>query len=160
MLNFAHKQRPLAAPRHLTVSAKREILAEWNRVRSQSMRGVGSPDPAILPWCDLINELSGVCTLQSCAGHVHDGIYETAHLWLWLSPDLDSEFQRCVYELVARERYIDRVMKLYMADGKEIVSIYFYGAERDCLEPSMSVIYNFLAGISAKCLRRNLYFVL
>ena len=109
--------------RFLTVDGRRDILAEWERTKEQwrkgVVRGAGEPDADIIPWCDLINSLPGVCTLQSCAGHKTGG-----HLWLWLDEQRSREFDRWGYVL-ARMEGIETVARKYGSWGQEITAIEF-----------------------------------
>lgn len=133
-------------------SEKAAILSEWEDVRSAwesgRLRGVGAPDAAMVPWCDRINSLPGLCTLQSCAGHWRGDTIETAHLWIWLSREAGTRFELAAPALAARAETIERVSKLYLADGKKVASIYFRGDERGLLGQSMEVVFAFLREVS------------
>lgn len=137
--------------RFLTPDAKEEILAEWDQKRELwrkgSLRGTGEPDADIIPWCDRINALPGVCTLQSCAGHVKNGTIETAHLWLWMSETAAKVFDREVFALLGHRERIDWISKHYLHDGKEITAVTFCGNERDLLASSLDLIYGFIRDV-------------
>lgn len=138
--------------RFLTPDAKLEILAEWQRTREQwrdgSLRGTGEPDTDIIPWCDRINALPGLCTLQSCAGHTENGSIKSAHFWIWMSRSVSENFDRNAFLLLRNRDRIDWVSRHYLPDGKEIASITFFGNERDLLEQSATLIYGFMCGIA------------
>lgn len=137
--------------RWLTHADKDGVLAEWERTKSEwrsgALSGVGAPDGEIVPWCDRINTLPGVCTLQSCAGHRRGKTLSSAHLWLWLSPQAQSRFDQNAFVLLKSDM-VDWVATHYEADGKQIASITFYGNEREMLERSILFIYGFLCGIA------------
>ena len=136
-----------AKQRFLTDAAKRNILASWEQTKRDwglgSLSGVGEPDSDIVPWCDRINALPGLCTLQSCAGHLRGGVIEAAHLWIWMSEAAAKNFDRAAFSLLRRRDRIDWISKHYLHDGKEIASITFFGNERDLLESSVSIVYDF-----------------
>lgn len=121
--------------RYLTLEEKVTILYWWELAKlrklpeRQDIGGRGYPDPEIFSLCDRLNEISGVCTLQSCAGHDAEhsdgGIYP-ANLWIKLSDSMAemfeikvSRFQRYMHPWVAR------VGKHWQPDGEEIVEITF-----------------------------------
>lgn len=76
--------------RYLTQKAKARELAAFQELRKKgapagNQAGRGYPDPDILPWCDRLNALEGLCTLQSCAGHTPrngDPGPHPGHLWI------------------------------------------------------------------------------
>lgn len=133
---------------------KRLILAEWAATleawRDGRLAGAGEPDRAMVPWCDRINRIPGLCTLQSCEGHHHDGTIDTAHIWIWLSSEKARWFDRAAPELAARTDIIERVSKLFTEDGKEVALVYFRGKERNLLHHSMGVIYEFFTRSSSR----------
>ena len=138
--------------RFLTDDAKRDILAEWKRTkarwRSGDMSGTGEPDADIVPWCDRLNELPGICTVQSCAGHSDGSTVQSAHLWIWLSRDVAERFNHKAFLLLRDRDAIDWISRHYLHDGKEIASITFFGNERGSLEKSIRLIYGFMCGIA------------
>jgi len=131
---------------------KADIVAEWEHTKARwsngELSGKGEPDADIVPWVDRINQLPGICALQSCAGHKSDGYIEAAHFWLWLSRSVAGRFDRSAPVLSQRAQRIERVSKHYLSDGKEIAAITFQGNERGCLEWSAAVIYGYLCGIA------------
>ena len=109
----------------LLADSKKRIVTEWERMKEQWRMGVicgsGSPDADIILWCDQINKLPGICTLQSCVGHE-----TTAHLWLWLDEQRSREFDKWGYVL-ARMRGVETVNRKYGSWGQEITVIEFDG---------------------------------
>ena len=74
---------------HLTPEAKVQVLAEWQAAKDgpRGAGGSGFPDDAIISLCDQLNELEGICTLQSCSGHPRSSTQRWAspgqlHVWL------------------------------------------------------------------------------
>lgn len=134
--------------RFLTEDAKESILREWQKTRATIKDGPGCPDPDIVPWCDRINLLPGICTLQSCQGHRCDSAIEPAHLWLWLSEGAANRFDRGAAYLATDRAVIERISWHYLDDGKKIASITFYGNERDTLGSSAATIYGFLCAVA------------
>ena len=127
--------------RYLTEPAKKKELAAWEEtltnlpaIGEEDAGGQGFPDRAIVSWCDQLNSLSGVCSLQSCAGHPSPG-----HLWLWLSERVSCEFEKRVFELACLPR-IDRVERIYQPWGQEVTSIAFCGS----VDGALALILSFL----------------
>jgi tRNA(Phe) wybutosine-synthesizing methylase Tyw3 len=132
---------------YLTPSRKRIELAYWMEVRVKRdamtvppIGGHGYADPEIYALTDRLNALPGVCTLQSCAGHVVDaadgsGPYHMrASLWLWLSGEMMKRFRAHVWELASYHQLIERVAILYLhgasaEDRREIIDITFAKGE-------------------------------
>ena len=138
--------------RHLTDSEKVRIIRDWEKKLSKSdysSRGdTGLPDRDIIHWCQAINRLSGVCTLQSCAGHSDPNGYVSAgHLWLRFSTDVSDRFHRSAMDL-ASQPGMERVSVLFSGWGQEIAELIFQGNERGHLEESASTILAFLRGIT------------
>lgn len=128
--------------RWLTPDAKAAILREWQHTRATVAEGLGAPDAEILPLCNKLNEIPGVCTLQSCAGHKRARYRESAHLWLWLSEDLSREFDAQAFAF-ASEEGIEAVKRRYTPWGQEVTMITFAGKERSGLERSADTIASF-----------------
>ncbi len=117
--------------RFLLADDKARIVADWEHTKERWRKGIingaGEPDADIIPWCDRLNELPGVCTLQSCVGHETSG-----HLWLWLDEQRSREFDRWGYVL-ARMEGIETVNRKYGSWGQEITAIEFDGRfEKAC----------------------------
>ncbi len=138
--------------RFLTPKGKRGVLAAWEHTKQAwhigEINGPGEPDANIIPWCDRINELPGICTLQSCAGH-RDGKFKSdGHLWLWMDHIVHSRFHANAFLLLQNKDHVDLLSTLYLHDGKEAASITFYGNGHDRLDASITLIYGFLCGIA------------
>jgi len=140
--------------RHLSPGSKRVELAEFDRYQVayptplDDPGGRGFPDPDILPWCDKLNALPGVCTLQSCAGHRHqDGSLSSGQLWLWLSPDVAHAFHARAFELARQSPPIERLYTLYADWGQEIADVRFAGNERGLLAESMELVFAFFSDL-------------
>lgn len=142
--------------RHLTASEQSAELASWATLcatlpHDTGRGGVGLPDPDMVEWCEALNSIPGVCTVQSCAGHVEPGgVLASAHLWLRLDPAMSRAFDADAFRLAARVAHIEQVARVYAPWGKEIASITFAGNERDSLRPSMRLIVAFLRSLAAK----------
>jgi hypothetical protein len=145
----------LTRMRYMTQAAKVEELLAWEaakRARAENppttfTGGLGYPDPEMFAWCDRLNALSRLCTLQSCAGHrctpalqcsyceseaARTGFDPDAHVWngqLWLWPDekLGRWFQHAAPELAALPG-IEKVSVFWHVEGREIIDIQFEGA--------------------------------
>lgn len=148
--------------RYLSPAGKYAELAEFDHYKTvyvtppNDSGGRGFPDPAILPWCDRLNALRGICTLQSCAGHRHnDGSLSSGHLWLWLSPDVARAFRTRAFQLAKRSPPIERVYTLYADWGQEIADVRFAGNERGLLAESMELIFAFFSDLSGACRRSS-----
>lgn len=146
--------RTLDGPhRHLTPEEKAHALTEWHYLLKSSplpsgvdQGGKGFPDPDIIPWCEALNEIPGVCTIQSCQGHgsAEDGnIISSGLVWLRLDQAMSEAFRRHAFTLAADTRHIEQLSTLYMSWGQEVVSIAFAGNERNLLAPSMRRILEF-----------------
>ncbi len=133
--------------RYLTPEGKAAVLAEWGATLAalHGQTGPGVPDPAIVPWCTRLNAMEGVCTLQSCAGHVErDGTRTAGHLWLWLDMRRSQEWNRRAHELAATPG-VERVARLYSPWGQEVHEVWFEGEERGRLTSSLAAITSFVA---------------
>lgn len=141
--------------RYLTPEGKRWVLDEWARKRAEMPHtgpgdgGHGLPDPEVFPWCDALNEIPGVCTLQSCAGHVVEaadgsGPYRyPGEFWVWLDQPMSAAFDRHALQLAAKRPHIEKVTKLYGDWGQEVVSIIFAGDALHFSEDAMRLIVGF-----------------
>ncbi len=131
--------------RYLTPPGKKTNLAFWESRKSDprpsgDLSGKGWPDPEIIPLCDALNQLPGVCTLQSCCGHGGAG-----HLWLWLDEVLSREMDRWGHVL-ARMHGIEVVSRKYTHWGQEITAIEFDGrAEFNKACESVLIFFSTLA---------------
>ncbi len=145
--------------RYLTPEEKRLELATWREILATVPKagerdgGRGLVDADIVPWCDRLNEIPGVCTIQSCAGHgnaVAGHVGSPGVLWLRLSQELSAALDADAFRLSARKPYIEQVSRFYASWGKEIASITFAGNERDSLHRSMRLIVAFFRSLHAK----------
>lgn len=139
--------------RYLTDSEKVGVVESWREVTG-GMRPTdepdGLPDRDMISWCEKLNQLPGVCTVQSCAGHGSgDGVTvrEPGHLWLRLSERMAEAFNREAFAL-ARAPGVERVGRIYQPWGEEITSITFAGNERNSLSQSMGTILRFFATLA------------
>ena len=130
---------------------KAEILEGWEESKRTLMRwpgvkgGYGYVDADIVPLCDALNRLPGICTLQSCAGHPAGelgGYVSPGHLWLQLDQRMARRFEEQAHQLAA-EPVIERVEKIYWEDGKETVTVHFKGNESGRLAESSTAILKF-----------------
>jgi len=153
-------------------------MRSWEVTKQQPLPdtftgGHGYPDPEMFPWCDRLNALSRLCTLQSCAGHrctpelqcshceaehLRLGAEPEAHVWngqLWLWPD--EKLARWCYDhlssLALLKPRIDKVGLLWYVDNKEIIDIQFQGAGHGQLENSMSNLCAFFEQGNMECNR-------
>ena len=144
------RDRPVTENRWLTSADKEVVLAAWDEVKLQPVPEgdfgcVGYPDPDIIPWCDRLNAIPGVCTLQSCAGHVNPGgLRDAGHLWLWLDRPMAEAFDSHAHRLARHVDYIEDVARRYTSWGQEVTVITFAGNECDRLPPSLRLILAFL----------------
>lgn len=139
--------RMKGATRYLTPAEKEFVLERWaadlNRHGLEERPGGGYPDPDMVPWCDRINALPGVCTVQSCQGHIENGYLRPGHLWLRLDEPTATAFDREAFRLAGVES-IEQVARMYTGWGQEIASITFAGNERDSLAASLRAVLRFL----------------
>ena len=137
--------------RHLLEQEKVRVLAAWDQYRQDFPNdgAYGHPDPSMNPWCDAINALPGVCTVQSCSGHRRDiGSLSSGGLWLRLDEPASNRFDSLAFEL-ARKPGIERVYRLYSSWGEEIADISFQGEEYGCLNETMETVMEFLRKITS-----------
>jgi hypothetical protein len=128
---------------------KQSILTSWEDRKktlvNPSGGGRGYVDPDIVPLCDALNRLDGVCTLQSCSGHSADqadGILYSGLIWLRLGSEMGRRFDATAHQL-ASHPVIERVGKIYWEDGKETITIAFRGNEAGLLAVSAKVILTY-----------------
>ena len=142
---------------HMTPVAKASELQDWEERKAgpRGRGGDGFTDDRIIPLCDRINKLSGVCTQQSCAGHppiAGSGIYP-GNLWLWFDESTFNAFLRHAPAL-AEDPSMESIDLLYGRyrphDRRVVASLSFAGDERgpDALEHSGDIIYRFLLRLS------------
>lgn len=132
---------PKARKRHLTSEEKeyevhlfkllREAGGHWRREHPDKIGGEGYIDHEVIPLVDSLNAIDGVCTLQSCCGHVNRHGYPCqGQLWIRLSSIMSVVFDARVRELVEQD-VIYRVRKQYNLMGGddlfEVIDIEFHG---------------------------------
>jgi len=144
--------------RFMTPDGKARELASLARERAEG----GLADEAIMQYCDALNALPGVCTLQSCAGHrpgeISAGapagtrdqqLERTAHLWLWLDERTADTFYYSAWRL-SEHPCMEYVAIRFQPYGRQLVELIFHG--NDCgpghLASSMKVIIKFLGEIT------------
>ena len=134
--------------RYLTATEKSHELEAWSRIQAEcvGLSGPGMPDPEIMPWCEKINALDGICTLQSCAGHRGGERGLGGHLWLRLDRAKARIFQNRAFELT-RHSGIERISLIYQPWGQEVVQIEFQGAPTGQLDASIRAILGFLESL-------------
>ena len=135
--------------RWLTEAEKATILTAWAATLAAErpegdQPGRGFPDPEMIQWCEALNRIQGVCTIQSCAGHNHpDGSRTTGEVWLRLDSRMARRFYDRSFELAAHPN-MERVGVLFGSWGEEVATVAFKGLESDLLCESMSAIVSFL----------------
>jgi hypothetical protein len=153
----------LDANRYLSPEAKARVLLQWEAAKAQQspsgdLGGRGYPDLEIVPLCDALNTLPGICTLQSCSGHPngdqHRPAGNTGLLWLWLDEPTSYEFDR-VGSVLARLPGIETVSRRYSPWGQEITAIEFDGRFSQAIE-SVMVFFSTLSPTSGS-LRHDLW---
>jgi hypothetical protein len=119
----------------------------WRRENPDAKGGEGFIDHEILPLCDELNQLAGVCTIQSCCGHVNKHGYQyPGQLWIRLSAGLSGQFDARVAELL-RSDVIQHITKLYsFQDGSaphEVIDLKFWGEPQGRMAEAHAVIAAF-----------------
>jgi DNA-binding CsgD family transcriptional regulator len=147
--------------RYLTLDEKVQVLESFaeSRVRESSYRrfhaeargGEGYIDHEVLPLVDALNVLDGVCTVQSCCGHINrHGYRYPGSLWIRLSEQVMKQFEFRVWELV-HISVIEHVTKLYHMKQdnrmREVVSVQFTGEPNGKMQASKLVIVDFFQKI-------------
>lgn len=150
--------------RYLTDDEKTAEVARWLAYRSSPEAqppesisepgGMGYPDPDIFALTDALNQIDGVLTIQSCAGHLHPGQEADEHamwsgkLWLRLVEPLMALFTERVYELLEQPT-IETCERIFLRGVGDIAEVYFQGNDRGKLAESSAVILSFFKGLSA-----------
>jgi len=144
----------MSSSRHLTDAEKAQILSEWSRLQ-RTLRPIdrdvpgcrGYPDRDILPLCDALNAIDGVCTVQSCAGHGSpEDVQATGQVWVRLSLAMSRAFDVLAIDL-ARQPLIEGVARRYQPYGQEIVDVQFQGNERGKLAESIRLVIDFFESL-------------
>lgn len=143
--------------RYLTPETKQRELVMWEDRKAAfasglwlgepipthvPLGGLGYPDPLMYRWCDRLNKIPGVCTLQSCCGHEVDGTHYPGQLWLWLDKGMAQAVYPHIFTLL-EHRCMEGVRTLYLRGGREVLDVTFHGEERGLLQPSMRHICGF-----------------
>ena len=137
-----------ALNRYLAESEKERRVKEWLEARSRwYVCSPGNPDPEIFWLTDALNALSGICTLQSCSGHMLNGFVQSGSLWVKLSNGVMSQFYKAA-PVLARQDVVEDVSIRFGTGEGEIVEIVFKGNERGLLRESESVILSFFKSVS------------
>jgi len=154
---FGPRTRPV---RYLTAAEKAQELTTWLVACADMPCDVsawsderGFPDPPMIPWCEKINRLEGICTVQSCGGHRRtDGSIVSGHLWLRLSREVSERFDQTALGFAAQPG-IEQVSRLYAPWGAEVAAVVFAAGDRTRLNRSMRVVLRYLRGIatSGRC---------
>lgn len=142
---------------HMKPKDKLRELQLWEEKKAgpRGPGGAGFPDDRIIPLCDRINRLSGICTLQSCAGHSRSEEQRWSapgNLWLWFDKWIFNTFVHHGSKL-AEDPAMERIDLLYGRylphDRRVVASITFLGDDKDpgSLERSSNVILEFLVGL-------------
>lgn len=134
----------------LTKVSKERELARWEALKAgpRGKGGMGFPDDRIIPLCDEINTLTGVCTLQSCAGHPRSTKQKWSapgQLWLWLDRRMFRAFIRQA-PAFAKRAGIEEVRLLFgrYNDDRIVVDLLFHGDDKRRLKKSSTAILLFL----------------
>lgn len=119
--------------RFLTDDEKARVLSNYRMTRQHGAAGSGKGadgglDQRVCSLCDRLNELHGVCTIQSCSGHpMRDGAPALAgQVWLRLSAWASVLFfdEGGAQELAAHP-FVYKVARVYLPHGPEVVWIVF-----------------------------------
>jgi hypothetical protein len=155
----SHERMRQEFDRYLNPGVKARLLREFGHVRQKpipagDLSGRGYPDPGIVPFCDWLNSLDGVCTLQSCEGHrARKGhIASSGVLWIWFDKELSDLFRERASQLVVPP--IERVAQVY-SNSREFVEIIFGGNENGQLDLSLAVLGEFMASLLKERARRH-----
>lgn len=149
-------------------AAQREDPGNWRRAHEGERAGLGDVgyiDHEVVPLCDLLNAIDGVCTLQSCCGHRYpspsgDGDCVSGGL---IRLRLDERMGRLLDERVGEllaEPVIRHVVKGYALTGGwerrseprepyEYIDLSFHGCEDGGMEEAERVIAGFFAALAA-----------
>lgn len=122
--------------RYLTPETKEHELKLWRDTVRTAPRtgpllpgGSGGVDAEIVPYCTRINNVPGVVTLQSCAGHLQDRTHHTAgQLWIAFSKPMAHAAYIGLPVLALHPR-VDRLSFIWVG-GREIFDITFDGLNR------------------------------
>lgn len=129
------------------------LLRDWVAEGKPSGGGRGFPDGNMIDFCNQLNSIGGLCTLQSCSGHVvqaADGSGEYTYpgnLWLRLDEKNSVSFDQRVGDLISSPT-IFQVRKLYSYDQGtipyEVIDITF---DRQKVEEAQQIILSFFRSL-------------
>lgn len=114
--------------------------------------GMGYPDPEIYDLCDRLNALDGICTMQSCAGHLHpdeepgDGAMWSGELWIATTRRIQMRVITRIRDLLQHDTYIERARLIFLPDSPDVIDIIFQGMNKGSLTlaTSSDIIYDFM----------------
>ena len=153
----------MTATSYMTEVAKCGVLEQWEETKKNprpgtetELGGRGYADPSMFEWCDRINSIPSVVTLQSCAGHRLEDAREPGQfymnsgcLWLWMSEAMTHEYMKHAAEFAAQSvLHIERVALLFNSEGRVIADLGYQGNEREKLPVSMGLILGFLEAVA------------
>ena len=118
--------------------------SNWRRQNPEARGGEGYIDHEVLPLCDDLNQLEGLCTIQSCCGHVNTHGYQyPGQLWIRLSAEMSRRFDARVSELIKQD-VIQHVTKLYsFQEGDvphEVIDLKFWGEPHGRMAEAHAVV--------------------
>ncbi len=105
--------RPINRPeRYLTNGQKCIELSEFHERCIPDQDGLASlPDCSMIRYLTELNSIPGLCTLQSCSGHIKRDVRDQSEyvtnggLWIWLSREMMQRFYIAAFELRQRSGY-------------------------------------------------------
>ncbi|KKL19759.1 hypothetical protein LCGC14_2462270, partial [marine sediment metagenome] len=143
---------------YLTPERKARTLAFWEKQKTGPPGDL--PDYRIIPLCDQLNKLRGVCTLQSCTGHPVSlprrpyVVICPGNLWLWLDEAMFWAFIRTAPSF-ANETCIEDLRVIFCRrsdsqsfDLRPTICIDFWGEEKSVrtFNRSSELIYEHFRG--------------
>jgi len=149
--------------KHLTSQEKDSRLGEWHALRAVSVDHSvpGTPDPEIYGLVDRLNEIEGVCVIQSCSGHksserkAEGRTFKRAILWLRVEERLLRAFEGLASRLYSSP-LVDEVCVRYGREVGPVIEVIFDGKESGRLGRSrrhLISFFNELAGADAPASR-------
>jgi hypothetical protein len=127
----------------------------WRKYRPDaSGGGTGLIDHEVLPLCDALCELDGVCTIQSCCGHVNSyGYAYPGQLWIRLGRAMALAAEARIGELL-RHDVIAHVQKLMSLRGgsqpHEVLDVQFEGEPDGRMREAEGVILGFFRDLALR----------
>lgn len=141
--------------RYLTQDIKARSLNHWLMAKDDYRQqkedgtlpsrpgGMGYPDPEIYQLCDRLNAFDGICTMQSCAGHLHpeeepgeDAMW-SGELWIATTKPIQERFVYSVRELLQHDD-IERARLIFLPDSPDVIDIIFQGMNKGLLTLNIS----------------------